>query len=87
VRWSLTGRPVAAGVEMVLDDHEAHPLDGQAEELVATFAGLPHRQLVVLGAAGAGKTVVAAMLTLGMIERRGPDDPVPVMLGSPRGTP
>jgi predicted NACHT family NTPase len=44
------------------------------------FGGLPHRRLVVLGEPGAGKSVLALALTLQLLEGRGPDDPVPVLL-------
>ncbi|GAA4630936.1 hypothetical protein GCM10023196_058310 [Actinoallomurus vinaceus] len=85
VRWSSTGRPVAAGRDAVLDDAGGTdwrevPLEGDLNGIVAAFTSLPHAQLVILGEAGAGKTVMAMQLTLGLIEQQVPGDPVPVLL-------
>ncbi|MDP4511742.1 hypothetical protein [Nonomuraea turcica] len=85
VRWSSTGRPVAAGREVVIDDDsgagwELLPLTGTAEEMVAAFRALPHRQLVVLGEPGAGKSVLAMLLTLGLLKEAAAGGPVPVLL-------
>lgn len=85
VRWSSTGRPVAAGQGVVLDDLEGGewremPLAGDLGQIMTAFRALPHGQLVVLGEAGAGKSVLAMLLTLGLIETRRPDDLVPVLL-------
>ncbi|MFI6182758.1 NACHT domain-containing protein [Nonomuraea sp. NPDC051191] len=84
VRWSSTGRPVAGARPVVLDEQESTwqdlPLEGDVTQIVEKFRGLPHRQLVVLGEAGAGKSVLAMLLTLGLIEQSAADDPVPVLL-------
>lgn len=48
--------------------------------LVAGFRGLPHRRLVLLGEAGAGKTTLATLLLLELLVRWTPGDPVPVLL-------
>lgn len=84
VRWSSTGRRVAETRQIVLDEPEATwqdmPLEGDVTQIVEKFRGLPHRQLVVLGEAGAGKSVLATLLALGLIERSEGDDPVPVLL-------
>jgi hypothetical protein len=48
-------------------------------DLVSYFRNLPSRQLVVLGEAGAGKTVMAMLLVLGLLADRHPDEPVPVL--------
>jgi hypothetical protein len=48
---------------------------------VVTYYRQTHpRRLVVTGAAGAGKTVLALELMLALLEERGSDDPVPVRL-------
>ncbi|MEU7588830.1 NACHT domain-containing protein [Micromonospora sp. NPDC049230] len=89
VRWSSTGRP-AADRRYVLDDPlggdwQHFPLSGKTtgepnNEIVEAFRNLPHRQLMVLGRPGAGKTVFAMLLTLGLIGRRTAGEPVPVLL-------
>ncbi|MEV0348660.1 NACHT domain-containing protein [Nonomuraea sp. NPDC050680] len=84
VRWSSTARQVAETRQIVLDEPEATwqdmPLEGDVTQIVEKFRGLPHRQLVVLGEAGAGKSVLATLLALGLIEQSEGDDPVPVLL-------
>jgi hypothetical protein len=75
VRWCSTRRPVAADRVLVLDDPagidwESLPLRGHAEEIVQAFLKLPHERLVVLGEPGAGKSVLAALLTLGLLRLR-----------------
>ncbi|WP_239341848.1 effector-associated domain EAD1-containing protein [Frankia sp. CiP3] len=90
VRWSSTRRPVAAARDVVLDASddsdgdgwESSPLTGDVEEIAAAFRCLPHRQLVVLGEPGAGKTVLAMELTLRLLEERMPADPVPVLVSA-----
>ncbi|MFG2046610.1 NACHT domain-containing protein [Micromonospora sp. NPDC048935] len=89
VHWSSTGRP-AADRRYVLDDPlggdwQNFPLSGKTtdepnNEIVEAFRNLPHRQLMVLGRPGAGKTVFAMLLTLGLISRRTAGEPVPVLL-------
>lgn len=49
--------------------------------IVEFYQQLPHRQLLVLGDKGAGKTVQAMLLTTGLLAcRRRPAGPVPVLL-------
>ncbi|HKR50877.1 MAG TPA: NACHT domain-containing protein, partial [Pseudonocardiaceae bacterium] len=55
-------------------------LRGDLYDVVAAFRQLPARQLVVLGEPGAGKTVLAMLFTLGLLDTRAPDEPVPVLL-------
>jgi len=84
IRWSSTGRPVAAGLADVLTGgvvpgrpvrlrHDVH-------HVVELFREIRARQLVVLGAPGAGKTVLALLFTLGLLEGLLPGEPVPVLL-------
>ncbi|WP_433131289.1 NACHT domain-containing protein [Micromonospora sp. CA-240977] len=88
VHWSSTGRPAAAR-RFVIDDRlggdwQQLPLRGQTDEsnndIVEAFRSLPHRQLMVLGDPGAGKTVFAMLLTLGLIRRPAAGEPLPVLL-------
>ena len=44
------------------------------------FRSLPRRQVVVLGEPGAGKSVLAVLLALGLLGKPEPGDPVPVLL-------
>ncbi|UWZ34646.1 winged helix-turn-helix domain-containing protein [Dactylosporangium roseum] len=71
VRWSTTGRPVT---------REREALRGDILDMAKKFRGLATPQLVVLGEPGAGKTVLATLLTLGLLVDRGPGDPTPVLL-------
>ena len=86
LRWSSTGRPVAAAAAAVLGHEpgaaEPKPLSlaGDLTDLVGKFRQLPKRQLVVLGEPGAGKTVLAILLTLGLLNEPEPGEPVPVLL-------
>ncbi|MEV0600096.1 NACHT domain-containing protein [Streptomyces sp. NPDC050315] len=86
VRWSATPRPVSARPGAVLGGTVGgRPLRlrllGGLDEVVPRYLALPRRQLVVLGGPGAGKTVLAMVLTLGLLERRGEHGgPVPVLL-------
>lgn len=85
VRWSSTGRPVAAHANEILDGAMAgRPtrlrLHGDITGVAAAFAQLPARQLVVLGQPGAGKTVLALHLTVTLLQHRTPNQPVPVLL-------
>ena len=85
VRWSSTNRLVAASPDVVFDDPPAAasvqlPLAGAVSEIASAFRSLPHQQLVILGEAGAGKSVLAMLLTLGLIKDREPSRPFPVLL-------
>ncbi|MBZ4017459.1 NACHT domain-containing protein, partial [Streptomyces purpurogeneiscleroticus] len=76
-------RPDSAGTAASPDDDAA---DGRLlgdghDELVSEFLRLRRRRLVLLGEPGAGKTVLAILLTLALLEhRRDHDGPVPVLL-------
>lgn len=72
--WASTRRPVAASATADAAFH------GDLANLVEQFRQVPARQLVVLGEAGAGKSVIAILLTLGLLATIRPGDPVPVLL-------
>ncbi|GGS29218.1 BTAD domain-containing putative transcriptional regulator [Actinokineospora fastidiosa] len=83
--WSSTERQVAAVASAVLGERRAGRrdrlvLNGDLADVVAKFRQVPSRQLVVLGDPGAGKTVLAILLTLGLLADPPPDEPVPVLL-------
>lgn len=52
---------------------------GTFHDVIEFFSGLPERRLVVLGEAGAGKSVLATELARGLLTHRTADDPVPVI--------
>jgi len=85
LRWSSTEREVAAVASTVLggrpgDGPERLVLGGDLSDVVAKFRQVPARQLVVLGEPGAGKSVLAILLTLGLLADPPAGEPVPVLL-------
>ncbi|MEU6261506.1 NACHT domain-containing protein [Streptomyces sp. NPDC047043] len=86
--WATTTRPVAdapRGVGgRVMRVHLGGRLQGRFDavtsELAAGYDQLPQRRLVVIGEPGAGKTVLAILLTLGLLDARQPRGQVPVVL-------
>ncbi len=86
LRWSTTGRPVSAQPAAVLGQATVGgrptrlKLHGDLHSVVEAFRILPARQLVVLGEPGAGKSVLAMLLTLGLLAVPDRDEPVPVLL-------
>ncbi|GAA0713276.1 hypothetical protein GCM10010199_12180 [Dactylosporangium roseum] len=86
VRWSSTDRP-AANRSVVFDeigaDWQDLPMKGKVDplnrEIVDAFLDLPHRQLVVIGEPGAGKSIFAILLTLGLIRSAATDVGLPVI--------
>jgi hypothetical protein len=84
LRWSTTDRPVAvplAGVAGGTIPGRVVRLRGHLDQVADNYLALPHRRLVVLGEPGAGKTVLALLLTLELLKRRRPGQPVPVLVG------
>ncbi|WP_326760514.1 NACHT domain-containing protein [Streptomyces phaeochromogenes] len=88
--WTTTSRPVAdeprpgAAGGRVLRVRLDGRLDGRFDEVIAQLASgygrLAGGRLVVIGEPGAGKTVLALLLALGLLGTREPGDPVPVLL-------
>lgn len=76
LRWSTTDRPVVSG-EPPGQRRWRH---GDRHELVEAFRASPHRRLVILGAPGAGKTVLALLLVLALLDELTDHEPVPVLL-------
>ncbi|MFY1672792.1 NACHT domain-containing protein [Plantactinospora sp. WMMB334] len=84
IRWSSTAR-AAAGRDVVLGTASGRswkrmPLTGNVSTVAKQFLELPRRQLMVLGAPGAGKTVLAMEFALQLLELRVEGDAVPVVL-------
>jgi hypothetical protein len=63
------------------DARRAEPV-GRLEDVVAYYETLHPRRLVITGAPGAGKTVLALELVLGLLAVRGPGDAVPVRVSA-----
>lgn len=82
VRWSRVGPPLADHPENI---HGLLPLpsprdgDQQLSQVVAAFATVRSRRLVVLGEPGAGKSILAVQFVRGMLAARQPGGPVPVL--------
>jgi len=77
LRWSPADSEVCD--PEVLTDRRAAP-HGELDALVGQFERLPRRRLVLLGPPGSGKSTLALLLVLGLLDRRRPRDPVPVLL-------
>jgi hypothetical protein len=56
------------------------PECGEVAGVVAAFRQVPHRQLVVLGEPGSGKTALLILLVLGLLDQPEPGEPVPVLM-------
>lgn len=89
MRWSTTSRPVTPSPTELLDPHQrpAPPvkvtrlrLSGDLEDMIQMLAQLRIRQLVVIGSPGAGKSTLAVLLTLALLQSRQRGGPVPVFM-------
>jgi hypothetical protein len=56
------------------------PAYGRSLDVADLFGRIPSRRLVILGAPGAGKSVLAQQLVLRFLDERSSGDPVPVLL-------
>jgi Predicted NTPase (NACHT family) len=93
VRWSTAVGSLAPDPAAVLGDESlagravrlrAH---GEVRDMAVQYRRLKNRQLVVLGAPGSGKTVLALLLTRALAERSEPGEPTPVLLSLSRWRP
>lgn len=80
VRWA----PAPPGIgdhPMNLVGGEGHlpQLDGSFSAVVRTYESLAHGRLIVLGAPGAGKSVLVLRLATALLRQRADDSPVPVV--------
>ena len=87
VRWEVTAQARAAmpGVSLgsVGNDFETPPptvYAGQFDDIVSVFNEIPSHRLVILGPAGAGKTVLATKLARELLTTWQYGTPVPVIL-------
>ncbi|SHN47054.1 NACHT and WD40 repeat domain-containing protein [Cryptosporangium aurantiacum] len=90
VTWSPTARPVVDGAPVAPastvtfggDGAMSSPFEQLIEELAAGYRAIESRRLVILGQPGTGKTVLALLLTLGLVRDRTEGTPVPVLLSA-----
>jgi hypothetical protein len=88
VRWQVTDQARAAMLDVSWRDvgKPGHPvtasaLHGSFDEIQELFvARLPYHRLVILGASGSGKSMLAIRLALKLMSDRRPGDPVPVLV-------
>lgn len=82
VQWHGLGPPISDHWKNIRTDGANHrlPIDGRLADVSEVFETVLHRRrLVILGEAGAGKTVLATRLLLDLLGRRTEDAPVPVI--------
>jgi hypothetical protein len=83
VRLGNTAQTVADHWEVIRGrpgERQPIPLSGELDQVVELFDMVPSRRLIVLGAAGSGKSVLMLRLTLGLMGRRLLGERVPVLL-------
>ena len=85
VRWHPAAPELAdhwANIRRVPAGASAEPLAlaGRIEQLAEIYQSIPSGRLVILGRAGAGKTVLASRLALDLLDARRPGQPVPVIV-------
>ncbi|MEO3807605.1 NACHT domain-containing protein [Sphaerisporangium sp. B11E5] len=86
--WAATAREVGdaarpeAGrvVRLRLDGRLEAGFTAATRQLAEEYGRVPSGRLIVLGEPGAGKSVLAMLLVLGLLEACGPGDPLPVLL-------
>ena len=86
-RQLLGGYDRAIEVQFTFHPAPAHEADGAGskgtlKEVVAYYRKLRPRRMVITGAAGSGKTVLAIELILGLLETRAADAQVPVRMSA-----
>lgn len=84
--WTTTDpavEPIAdGGVRLRLDGRLDGDFASMTTRLADGYRQLPDGRLVAIGEPGSGKTVLAILLTLGLLARRGAGEPVPVLLAA-----
>ncbi|GAA2707785.1 MULTISPECIES: hypothetical protein [Streptomyces] len=79
----VTGSTTAGTIlRLRLDGRLDGRFDAATAQLAEGYARVPSGRLVVLGEPGAGKTVLAILLTLGLLRARSDGGPVPVLLAA-----
>ncbi|PPK62753.1 NACHT domain-containing protein [Actinokineospora auranticolor] len=81
-RWTAADEAITdhwQAVNAAPDDDTPPELAGQGDHVVDLFRAIPSGRLVVLGEAGAGKTVLASRFVLTLLGERAPGAAVPVV--------
>jgi hypothetical protein len=89
VRWEVTSAAEAV-MSGASTDGTRTPSErpaGDFNDILAVFSQLPSRRLVVLGTAGAGKSVLVSNLASRLLSVRTPGDPVPIIVRAARWDP
>ncbi|ROP35164.1 helix-turn-helix domain-containing protein [Saccharothrix texasensis] len=86
VRWRPAPdalRDSWANTRLAQPGRTARPLDltGRLDQVVEVYRRVPSSRLIVLGRAGAGKTILTTRFVLDLLAARAPADPVPVIFG------
>lgn len=88
IEWSTADASLTDRTSRVMDHlspsglaehHDQNLLTGKLPEISSTFRSIPSQRLMVIGEPGAGKTIVALMLTLELLQQRRPSEPVPIL--------
>lgn len=84
VGWANASEEVNGDWHQILRDANADPLDlaGRYDEIAGVFCRIPSRRLVILGAAGSGKSVMSKKLARLLLDsdQRVPGEAVPIVL-------
>lgn len=86
VRWRPAPdelRDSWANIRQAKPGQTSQPLDlsGRLDQVVEVYRRIPSSRLIVLGRAGAGKTILTTRFVLDLLATRAPADPVPVIFG------
>ncbi|NUT51822.1 MAG: helix-turn-helix domain-containing protein [Saccharothrix sp.] len=86
VRWRPAPEALRdswANIRVAPPGRTARPLDltGRLDQVVEVYRRVPSCRLIVLGRAGAGKTILTTRFVLDLLATRSPADPVPVIFG------
>ncbi|MEV8443902.1 helix-turn-helix domain-containing protein [Actinosynnema sp. NPDC051121] len=86
VRWRPAPEALRdswANIRSTRPGDPARPLDlgGRLDQVVEVYRRIPSARLIVLGRAGAGKTILTTRFVLDLLAVRAPADPVPVIFG------
>lgn len=86
LRWSSTKRPIASGPLPATDGiataqrQVKDAIRGDVDNIAPVFRGLSTKRMVIVGPPGSGKTVLAMLLTLRLLDDRAPEEAVPLLL-------